>query len=148
MRLNISSLARLGRGPENAPESHIVFASLHTDSNSRKFASMSPAPAPGMLLTMVAGVGFTLRKTVANYQGRFLNGCVAKHVFYTWSELSFFLGVSKWEKLKRDCMRKPKERGKAVPDLHLFLGGRFTAIHMGIVTAPSKNPKTAAMAHF
>ncbi|TWW67064.1 hypothetical protein D4764_02G0001050 [Takifugu flavidus] len=26
MRLNISSLARLGRGPENAPESHIVFA--------------------------------------------------------------------------------------------------------------------------
>ncbi|TWW74172.1 hypothetical protein D4764_14G0001730 [Takifugu flavidus] len=26
LRLNISSLARLGRGPENAPESHIVFA--------------------------------------------------------------------------------------------------------------------------
>nr|BAD04856.1 reverse transcriptase [Takifugu rubripes] len=61
----------------------------------------------------------------------------------------YFLWGSKMEKLKRAIMKKTKEKGgKDVPDLHLFLGARFTAIHVGIVTAPSKNPKTAAMARF
>ncbi|XP_028428340.1 uncharacterized protein LOC114551501 [Perca flavescens] len=46
-------------------------------------------------------------------------------------------------------MKKPKEKGgKGVPDLLLFLGSRFTAIHITAATAPSRNPKTTAMARF
>lgn len=61
----------------------------------------------------------------------------------------YFLWGSKWERLQRSVMKKPKEKGgKGVPDLLLFLGSRFTAIHITAATAPSRNAKTAAMARF
>ena len=85
MRLYMSSLVRLGKGPEKITESDIFFAKEHTDSmfnlvtsdwrrresfvptwrtilanlrllfaSNFKFASMSPALAPGIHLTMPA----------------------------------------------------------------------------------------------
>ena len=63
--------------------------------------------------------------------------------------LFYFLWGSKWERLKRTEMKKTKEKGgKGVPDLHLFLGSRYTAIHIKHATAPSRENKTAAMARF
>lgn len=61
----------------------------------------------------------------------------------------YFLWGSKWERMTRKEMKKPKEKGgKGVPDLHLFLGSRYTSLHIYASTAPSKNPKTAAMTRF
>ena len=61
----------------------------------------------------------------------------------------YFLWGSKWERLRRDVMKKPKEKGgKGVPDLHLFLGSRYTALHITAATAPSRNFKTTAMTRF
>ncbi|KAM7388943.1 hypothetical protein PAMP_022963 [Pampus punctatissimus] len=46
-------------------------------------------------------------------------------------------------------MKKPKEKGgKGVPDLYLFLGSRYTTLHITHATDPSRNPKTAAMSRF
>ncbi|XP_042275457.1 uncharacterized protein LOC121902267 [Thunnus maccoyii] len=46
-------------------------------------------------------------------------------------------------------MKKPKEKGgKGVPDLYLFLGSRYTTLHLKIATDPSGNPKTKAMTRF
>lgn len=46
-------------------------------------------------------------------------------------------------------MKKPKDKGgKGVPDLNLFLGSKYTAQHVTAATAPSRNPKTAAMTRF
>ena len=61
----------------------------------------------------------------------------------------YFLWGSKWEPLRRDVLKRTKEKGgKGVPDLRLFLGSRYTAQHVAIVTAPSGNPKTKAMTRF
>ncbi|KAM7394886.1 hypothetical protein PAMA_006566 [Pampus argenteus] len=46
-------------------------------------------------------------------------------------------------------MKKPKEKGgKGVPDLYLFLGSRYTTLHITHATDPSRNPKTTAMSRF
>ena len=61
----------------------------------------------------------------------------------------YFLWGSKWERLKREIMKRPKEKGgKEVPDLHLFLGSTYTTVHMKIAMTPSRNPKTTAMTRF
>ena len=61
----------------------------------------------------------------------------------------YFLWGSKWERLQRHTMKKQKEKGgKGVPDLRLTLGAIYTTLHLKAATAPSRNPKTAAMARF
>ncbi len=61
----------------------------------------------------------------------------------------YFLWGSKWERLRRDIMKKPKEKGgKGVPDLHTFIGSRYTTLHLTYATAPSRDHKTTAMARF
>lgn len=61
----------------------------------------------------------------------------------------YFLWGSKWERVKREVMKRPKEKGgKGVPDLYLFLGSLYTTLHFKAATAPSRNPKTAAMTRF
>ncbi|XP_056298028.1 uncharacterized protein LOC130211313 [Pseudoliparis swirei] len=61
----------------------------------------------------------------------------------------YFLWGSKWERLRRSEMKKTKEKGgKGVPDLLLFLGSRYTALHIMAATAPSRNQKTADMTRF
>ena len=61
----------------------------------------------------------------------------------------YFLWGSKWERLRRDVMKRPKNKGgKEVPDLYLFLGSRYTTLHITQATDPSGNPKTTAMARF
>ncbi len=61
----------------------------------------------------------------------------------------YFLWGSKWERLKREIVKKrPENGGKGLPDPHLFLGSRFTALHINYATTPSKENKTAAMARF
>ena len=61
----------------------------------------------------------------------------------------YFLWGSKWERLRRDIMKKTKDKGgKGVPDLHLFLASRYTATHIKYATDPSGSPKTAAMTRF
>ncbi len=61
----------------------------------------------------------------------------------------YFLWGSKWERLKREIVKKgPENGGKGLPDPHLFLGSRFTALHINYVTTPSKENKMAAMARF
>lgn len=61
----------------------------------------------------------------------------------------YFLWGSKWERLRRDIMKRPKEKGgKGVPDLYLTLGSMYTALHLKIATDPSGNPKTTAMSRF
>lgn len=63
--------------------------------------------------------------------------------------LFYFLWGSKWERLSRGVMRKPKSKGgKGVPDLLLFLGSRYATLHLTYATAPSRDNKTAAMARF
>lgn len=60
-----------------------------------------------------------------------------------------FLWGSKWERLRRDIMKRPKEKGgKGVPDLYLLLGSQYTALHLLRATDPSGNPKSSAMARF
>lgn len=64
-------------------------------------------------------------------------------------DISYCLWRSKCEKLRIVVMKRPKEKGgKGIPDLWLFLGSRYTGLHMTTVTAPSSNLKMAAMAHF
>jgi exonuclease III len=61
----------------------------------------------------------------------------------------YFLWGSKWERLKREVVKKrPEDGGKGLPDPHLFLGSRFTALHISYATTPSKENKTAAMTRF
>lgn len=61
----------------------------------------------------------------------------------------YFLWGSKWERLRREIMKKTKEKGgKGVPDLHLFLGSRYTTLHIKYATAPSRDHKTTAMTRF
>ncbi|XP_052396145.1 uncharacterized protein LOC127944298 [Carassius gibelio] len=73
---------------------------------------------------------------------RWFLGKLERAVFY-------FLWGSKWERLKRETIKKrPENGGKGLPDPHLFLGSRFTALHISYATTPSKENKTAAMARF
>ncbi|KAL0150101.1 hypothetical protein M9458_054528, partial [Cirrhinus mrigala] len=61
----------------------------------------------------------------------------------------YFLWGSKWERLKRDVIKKKAENGgKGLPDPHLFLGSRFTALHIQYAVTPSGENKTAAMTRF
>ncbi|KAL6481328.1 hypothetical protein MHYP_G00094080 [Metynnis hypsauchen] len=61
----------------------------------------------------------------------------------------YFLWGSKWERLRRQVVKKrPENGGKGLPDPHLFLGSKFTALHMQYATASSRDNKTAAMAKF
>ncbi|KAG1928989.1 hypothetical protein F2P79_023211 [Pimephales promelas] len=61
----------------------------------------------------------------------------------------YFLWGSKWERLKREVVKKRKENGgKGLPDPHLFLGSRFTALHIKYALTPSREHKTAAMTRF
>ncbi|XP_077060974.1 uncharacterized protein LOC143713527 [Siphateles boraxobius] len=61
----------------------------------------------------------------------------------------YFLWGSKWERLKREVVKKKKENGgKGLPDPHLFLGSRFAALHIQYALTPSREHKTAAMTRF
>jgi exonuclease III len=61
----------------------------------------------------------------------------------------YFLWGSKWERLKREVVKKRKENGgKGLPDPHLFLGSRFAALHIQYALTPSREHKTAAMTRF
>lgn len=61
----------------------------------------------------------------------------------------YFLWGSKWGRIRREVMKRPKEKGgKGVPDLYLFLGSTFSSLHLKIVTTPSRNPRTVAMTRF
>ncbi|KAI7790528.1 hypothetical protein IRJ41_009331 [Triplophysa rosa] len=61
----------------------------------------------------------------------------------------YFFWGSKWERLRRDVVKKRTENGgKGLPDPQLFLGSKFTALHIKYATTPSNNNKTAAMARF
>nr|XP_055049577.1 LINE-1 retrotransposable element ORF2 protein [Misgurnus anguillicaudatus] len=61
----------------------------------------------------------------------------------------YFVWGSKWERLKREVFKKrPENGGKGLPDPHLFLGSRFTALHIGYALTPSRENKTAAMTRF
>ncbi|XP_073789114.1 uncharacterized protein [Danio rerio] len=61
----------------------------------------------------------------------------------------YFLWGSKWERIKREVVKKrPENGGKGLPDPHLFLASRFTALHFKYATTPSRENKTAAMARF
>ncbi|KAI7809210.1 hypothetical protein IRJ41_002518 [Triplophysa rosa] len=61
----------------------------------------------------------------------------------------YFFWGSKWERLRRDVVKKRTENGgKGLPDPQLFLGGKFTALHIKYATTPSSNNKIAAMARF
>ncbi|XP_042609848.1 uncharacterized protein LOC122142963 [Cyprinus carpio] len=61
----------------------------------------------------------------------------------------YFLWGSKWERLKREVVkRRPENGGKGLPDPHLFLGSRFTSLHIRYAVTPSSENKTAAMTRF
>nr|XP_055049514.1 uncharacterized protein LOC129435009 [Misgurnus anguillicaudatus] len=60
----------------------------------------------------------------------------------------YFLWGSRWERIKRETVKKRKENGgKGHPDLGLFLGSNFTALHLKYATSPSSD-KTAALVKF
>lgn len=73
-----------------------------------------------------------------------------RHVFLDLDRAIFyFLWGSKWERLRRCVMKRPKDKGgKGVPDLFLFLGSRYTAEHITQATDPLRNPKTTGMTRF
>ena len=61
----------------------------------------------------------------------------------------YFIWGSKWERLKREVVKKaPRNGGKGLPDFKVFLGSRYTALHLALATTPSGNHKTAALARF
>lgn len=85
------------------------------------------------LLLLVTSVFFPPRRVILNLEQAIFR----------------FVWGSKWGRLRRDVMKKPKEKGgKGVPDLHLIIGSTYTVAHMKIATTPSKNPKTAALTRF
>src|SRR4029434_326889 len=50
----------------------------------------------------------------------------------------YFVWGSKWERLKGATVKKyPGNGGKGLPDPHLFLRSRFTALHKRYATTPS-----------
>ncbi|XP_048116981.1 LOW QUALITY PROTEIN: uncharacterized protein LOC125305921 [Alosa alosa] len=58
----------------------------------------------------------------------------------------YFMWGSKWERLRREVLKKrPENGGMGLPDPHLFLGAHFTALHIRYATAPSRDSKTAAL---
>ncbi|XP_045569119.1 uncharacterized protein [Salmo salar] len=62
--------------------------------------------------------------------------------------LFYFLWGSKWERLRREVVKRPRSKGgKGLPDLYLFLGSRYTALHLTLATSPATN-KTQALARF
>ncbi|XP_062849998.1 uncharacterized protein LOC134312196 [Trichomycterus rosablanca] len=61
----------------------------------------------------------------------------------------YFLWGSKWERLRREVVKKrPEKGGKGLPDPYLFLTSKFTALHMAYATTPSRDNKTATMVKF
>ncbi|KAL7852906.1 hypothetical protein SRHO_G00186910 [Serrasalmus rhombeus] len=61
----------------------------------------------------------------------------------------YFLWGSKWERLRRDVIKKRKENGgKGLPDPYLFLTSKFVALHIQYATTPPRDNKTEAMAKF
>ncbi|XP_061683673.1 uncharacterized protein LOC133504940 [Syngnathoides biaculeatus] len=61
----------------------------------------------------------------------------------------YFLWGSKWERLRREVVKKTKEKGgKGVPDFQIFLGSRYTSLHLRSALGPSSIPKCQAMARF
>ncbi|KAI7809233.1 hypothetical protein IRJ41_003095 [Triplophysa rosa] len=56
------------------------------------------------------------------------------------------LGVQMGTNTERRGEEKRENGGKGLPDPHLFLGSKFTALHIKYATTPSSNNKTAAMA--
>ncbi|XP_057190687.1 uncharacterized protein LOC130554835 [Triplophysa rosa] len=61
----------------------------------------------------------------------------------------YFFWGSKWERIRRDVVKKRRENGgKGLPDPQLFLGSKFTALHIKYAITPPSNNKTAAMARF
>ncbi|XP_036451879.1 uncharacterized protein LOC118825399 [Colossoma macropomum] len=74
-------------------------------------------------------------------------------MFCTFQDLEravfYFLWGSKWERLRREVVKKrPENGGKGLPDPHLFLGSKFIALHVQYAMTPSRDNKTAAMARF
>ena len=64
-------------------------------------------------------------------------------------DIFYFIWDSKWERIKREIMTKPKEKGgKGVPDLYLFLGSHYTSTHFKQAMNMSNNSKTNAMNRF
>uniref|UniRef100_A0A8C7IU91 Reverse transcriptase domain-containing protein n=1 Tax=Oncorhynchus kisutch TaxID=8019 RepID=A0A8C7IU91_ONCKI len=62
--------------------------------------------------------------------------------------LFYFLWGGKWERLRREVVKRPRSKGgKGLPDLYLFLGSRYTALHLTLATSPVNN-KTQALARF
>ena len=85
------------------------------------------------LLLLVSSVFMQPRKFLLDLEGS---------IFYvSWN--------SKWERLRREVLKKPKVKGgKAVPDLYLFLGSLFTAVQLKCEINPFKNPAATAMSRF
>ncbi|KAI7813124.1 reverse transcriptase [Triplophysa rosa] len=76
------------------------------------------------------------------YPPRFFLLALDRAIFY-------FLWGSKWERLRREVMKRaPEHGGKGVPDPHLVLGAQYTALHIKYATAPFREHKTVAMARF
>ncbi|XP_014834204.1 PREDICTED: uncharacterized protein LOC106911886 [Poecilia mexicana] len=64
-------------------------------------------------------------------------------------DIFYFIWNSKWERLKREIMTKPKEKGgKGVPDLYLFLGSLYISTHFKQAMDIFNNPKTNSMNRF
>ncbi|XP_031671812.1 uncharacterized protein LOC109882153 [Oncorhynchus kisutch] len=63
-------------------------------------------------------------------------------------KLFYFLWGGKWERLRREVVKRPMSKGgEGLPDLYLFLGSRYTALHLTLATSPVNN-KTQALARF
>ncbi|XP_071235264.1 uncharacterized protein [Salvelinus alpinus] len=62
--------------------------------------------------------------------------------------LFYFLWGSKWERLKREVVKRPRSKGeKGLPDLYLFLGSCYTALHLTLAISPVNN-KTQSLTQF
>lgn len=61
----------------------------------------------------------------------------------------YFLWGFKWERLRRDVMKKLKEKGgKGVSDLYLFLGSRYFVLYIIIIIVLFRNFKIIVMICF
>lgn len=62
--------------------------------------------------------------------------------------LFYFLRGSKWERLRREVVKRPRSKGgKGLPDVYLFLGSCYTALHLTLATSLVNN-KTQDLARF
>ncbi|KAL7852910.1 hypothetical protein SRHO_G00186950 [Serrasalmus rhombeus] len=146
--------AQVGKRPPGSPLSEVAEKKQRATQNPSSSSSESSDRLwPNVSPNEVSFLHVQLKTStpMAPQEDRWRQGFTSKPQISEELEraMFYFLWGSKWERLRRDVVKKrPENGGKGLPDPHLFLGSKFTALHVQSATTPSRDNKTAAMAKF